>query len=155
MAAFGDNAVVFFEKKMSPNIPSGNQTWQWKMDHRWFSYEPPPLIGDFPLPCLMTPEGTNSNIIHISIDNPLIIQRVFVSHGSHLKVNNRHTNNSDARVLWWPASPHRPQWHGIFHRRLLGSASGLWAKVMFFFGGGIDIYRYLYFFLRISGPIAS
>ena len=36
-------------------VPSGNQTWQWKMDHLLvILLLKPPFIEDFPLPCLIT-----------------------------------------------------------------------------------------------------
>ena len=36
------------------SLPSGNQTWQWKIHHLWMVVPlKPPFMGDFPLPCLI------------------------------------------------------------------------------------------------------
>ena len=49
-------------------LPSGNQTWQWKLDHSsmiflyvyiYIHIVKPKFIGDFPLPCLMTPKSVS------------------------------------------------------------------------------------------------
>ena len=74
-------------------VPSGNQTWQWKMDHWWMILPlKPPFIGDFPLPSLITrgyPKQTYKQDVHVFVIGvfSLIcngVWRISQDHTSHL-----------------------------------------------------------------------
>ena len=53
---FGSRWWVFTGLSMSlTGLPSGNQTWQWKIHYLWVIFLLKlPFIGDFPLPCMIT-----------------------------------------------------------------------------------------------------
>ena len=50
------NRSVQMWASISREVPSGNQTWPWKMDmkHGHVPIYKPPFIGDVPLPCLIS-----------------------------------------------------------------------------------------------------